>query len=65
MRSSTTEENYRAVDKEIAAVGSGPKGMKPHTCFGEGDQPEIFEVRETKEDFEIFASKLGQIIAGL
>jgi hypothetical protein len=48
-----TIEQYKAIDHEVrAAVGGEPKGMKLHTCFGEGEGIAIFDVWESEDDFK-------------
>jgi hypothetical protein len=58
-----TEEQYKAIDDQLRASGAEPKGMKMHSCFGEGDGIAIFDVWETEEDFNAFAAHLGPIVA--
>jgi hypothetical protein len=58
-----TEEQYKNIDDQLRASGAEPKGMKMHSCFGEGDGIAIFDVWETEEDFNAFAAHLGPIVA--
>lgn len=58
-----TEEQYRTVDDKLRATGVELKGMKMHSCFGEGDGLAIFDVWESEEDFNAFAAHLGPIVA--
>lgn len=65
MRSAMTEDQYREVDEKIRATGLDPKGMKLHTCFGEDGSIAIFDVWESKEEFEAFAAQLGPIFVSM
>jgi hypothetical protein len=58
-----TEEQYRSVDEKLRASGVQPKGTKMHTCFGEGEGIAIFDVWESEDDFNAFASHLGPLVA--
>jgi hypothetical protein len=58
-----TEEQYRRVDDRLRASGVEPKGMKMHSCFGEGDGIAIFDVWENEADFNAFAAHLAPIVA--
>ncbi len=58
-----TEEQYRRIDDQLRASGVEPKGMKMHSCFGEGEGIAIFDVWESEEDFDVFAAHLGPIVA--
>jgi hypothetical protein len=58
-----TEEQYRRIDDQLRASGAEPKGMKMHSCFGEGDGIAIFDVWESEADFNAFAAHLGPIVA--
>ena len=58
-----TEEQYRSIDSQLRASGVEPKGMKMHSCFGEGDGIAIFDVWESEEDFNAFGAHLGSIVA--
>jgi hypothetical protein len=59
---SMTVENYKTIDDQVRATGVEPKGMKLHSCFGEGDGIAIFDVWESREEFEAFAAVLGPIV---
>lgn len=61
--SGMNEDNYRTVDDQLRASGVEMKGLKMHTCFGEGDGVAIFDVWESEEDFKAFAAHLGPIVA--
>lgn len=52
-----TTEQYQAIDDEVTADGL-PAGLKLHTCFREGEALAVFDVWESKEDFEAFGAKL-------
>jgi hypothetical protein len=58
-----TEEQYRSIDDQLRASGAEPKGMKMHSCFGEGEGLAIFDVWESEEDFNAFAAQLAPIVA--
>jgi hypothetical protein len=58
-----TEEQYRSIDDQLRAAGVEPKGMKMHTCFGEGEGIAIFDVWDSEEDFNAFAAHLGPLVA--
>ena len=59
---SMTPEQYQDVDAQVRATGVEPKGMKLHTCFGEGPGIAIFDVWESQEDWDAFAAVLGPIV---
>jgi hypothetical protein len=58
-----TEEQYRSIDSRLRDSGVEPKGMKMHSCFGEGEGLAIFDVWESEEDFNAFAAHLGPLVA--
>ena len=58
-----TEEQYNSIDTQLRSTGVEPKGMKMHSCFGEGEGLAIFDVWESEEDFTAFASHLGPLVA--
>ena len=58
-----TGEQYQRVDDQLRASGVEPKGMKMHSCFGEGEGIAIFDVWETEEEFTAFAAHLTPIVA--
>jgi len=60
---SMTVEQYKSIDDQIRASGVEPKGMRLHTCFGEGESLAIFDVWESEEEFNAFAAVLGPIVA--
>ena len=60
---SMTPEQYKSIDDQVRATGVELKGLKVHTCFGEGPGIAIFDVWETQEDFDAFAAVLGPIVA--
>ena len=55
-------EQYKSIDDQVRATGVAPKGMRLHTCFGEGEGVAIFDVWESKEEFNAFATVLGPIV---
>jgi hypothetical protein len=57
-----TPEQYESIDQQVRATGVVPKGMKLHTCFGEGAGIAIFDVWESQEEFDAFAAVLGPIV---
>jgi hypothetical protein len=57
-----TATQYKSIDDQVRATGVEPKGMKLHTCFGEGEGVAIFDVWESKEEFDAFAAVLGPIV---
>jgi hypothetical protein len=59
---SMTPEQYKSIDAQVRATGFAAKGMKLHTCFGEGAGIAIFDVWESQEDFDAFAAVLGPIV---
>lgn len=65
MQSGMSEAQYREVDEKLMASGVEPKGLKVHTCFGEDGHLSIFDVWESKEDFEALAGTLGPIFTSL
>jgi hypothetical protein len=60
--SAMTEAQYKSIDEQVRATGAEPKGMKLHTCFGEGDGVAIFDVWDSKEEWDAFAGVLGPIV---
>jgi heme-degrading monooxygenase HmoA len=58
-----TEEKYKSIDDQLRASGAEPKGVKMHSCFGEGEGVAIFDIWESEEDFNAFAAHLGPIVA--
>ena len=62
---SMSPEQYKSIDDQVRATGVEPKGMKLHTCFGEGPGIAIFDVWETQEDFDAFAAVLGSDRCGV
>jgi hypothetical protein len=60
---SMSVEQYKAIDQQVRSKGGETKGMKLHTCFGEGEGIAIFDVWESEEDFNAFAAILGPIVA--
>ncbi|HLG66486.1 MAG TPA: hypothetical protein VKV36_01280 [Acidimicrobiales bacterium] len=61
--SGLTEEVYRSIDEGLRAAGVEPKGIKMHSCFGEGDGLAIFDVWESEKDWQTFAAHLEPIAA--
>jgi hypothetical protein len=62
-----TEAQYHHIDDQLRASGAVPKGLKMHSCFGEGEGIAIFDVWESEEDFDAFATHLAPLVvaAGL
>jgi hypothetical protein len=58
-----SEEQYKTIDEKVRSAGAETKGMKLHSCFGEGQGIAIFDVWESREDFDAFAAVLGPIVA--
>jgi hypothetical protein len=58
-----TEEQYRSIDEQLRASGVEPKGMKMHSCFGEGEGIAIFDVWDSEDDFKVFAAHLAPLVA--
>ena len=63
IRPPMTVEQYKNVEEQLGASGGQPKGMKMHSCFGEGEGIAIFDVWESEEDFKAFAAVLGPVLA--
>jgi hypothetical protein len=65
--SGMTEEQYHHIDDQLRAKGVEPKGMKMHSCFGEGEGVAIFDVWDSEEEFEAFAAHIRPLVeaAGL
>jgi hypothetical protein len=59
---SMTAAQYKSIDDQVRATGVEPKGMKLHSCFGEGDGVAIFDVWESQEEFDAFAAVLAPIV---
>jgi hypothetical protein len=57
-----TKEQYQSIDEQLRASGAEPKGMKMHSCFGEGDGIAIFDVWENEEDWKTFATHLEPLV---
>ena len=51
-------EQYTSIDEQVRATGVEPKGLRMHSCFGEGEGIAIFDVWESQEEFEAFAATL-------
>ncbi len=60
---SMSAEQYASIDEQVRATGVEPKGLRMHSCFGEGEGIAIFDVWESQEEFEAFAATLDQIVA--
>jgi hypothetical protein len=60
---SMSVEQYTSIDEQARATGVEPKGMRMHSCFGEGEGVAIFDVWESEEEFNAFAAVLGPIVA--
>ena len=58
-----TEKQYRSIDDQLRSSGVEPKGMKMHSCFGEGEGIAIFDVWDSEDDFNTFAAHLGPLVA--
>ena len=56
-----SESAYHDIDAKVRAAGVSEQGCLLHTCFKEGDNLAVFDVWESKEAFEAFASHLGPI----
>jgi hypothetical protein len=60
---SMTPEQYKSIDDQLRATGVEPRGMKLHSCFGEGPGIAIFDVWDSEEEFNAFAAVLAPIVA--
>jgi hypothetical protein len=61
---SMTFELYDRVVEKLEASGAGaPPGRRFHACFGPGDHLAMFDVWDTMEEFEAFATTLTRILA--
>jgi hypothetical protein len=60
---SMSVEQYTSIDEQVRATGVEPKGLRMHSCFGEGEGIAIFDVWESQEEFDTFAATLGAIVA--
>ena len=56
-----SESLYHEIDAKLQAAGVSEQGCLLHTCFKEGNSLAVFDVWESKEAFETFASQLGPI----
>jgi hypothetical protein len=60
---SMTAAQYDEVMARLVAAGAGqPEGRLYHTCFGTGDELQIFDIWESKETFEKFGLTLLPIL---
>lgn len=59
----TSHEKYDAVLKRLQDAGDWPPpGLIFHAAQGDSDMEEVFEVWESREDFERFGSKLMPLL---
>lgn len=56
-----SESLYHEIDAKLQSAGVSQEGCLLHTCFKEGDNLAVFDVWESKEPYEAFASQLGPI----
>jgi hypothetical protein len=55
---------YDDVDQALDAVGARtPEGRLYHTCFGDGDRMQVFDIWESQEAFNKFGETLLPILA--
>jgi len=59
---SMTLEQYHKVHARLEAAGVPHKGRKHHSCFGEDGHLMVFDIWESKEDWEAFAAQLMPIL---
>jgi hypothetical protein len=63
---SMTAAQYDEVMTRLDAAGAGrPEGRLYHTCFGTGDELQIFDIWESREAFEKFGSTLMPILGDI
>jgi hypothetical protein len=62
---SMSEDQYHALDDAVKAAGVSEAGCMLHTCFKEGPNLAVFDVWDSKENFERFIGELGGVAAGL
>jgi len=60
---SMTIEQYHRVHERLEAAGAPEVGRKHHSCFGEDGHLMVFDIWESREDFEAFAEHLIPILA--
>ena len=61
---SMTAEQYDRVSERLEATGAGaPPGRRFHVCFGRGDHLMVFDVWDSVEDHQAFATTLMPILA--
>lgn len=59
----TSREKYDTVLKRLEDAGDWPPpGLVFHAAQGDSDMEEVFEVWESREDFERFGSKLMPLL---
>ena len=59
-----TSKQYGEVVKRLEQAGEGmPKGRLHHTCFGDENNLQVFDVWESQETFDKFGEKLLPIMA--
>jgi hypothetical protein len=63
---SMTAAQYDEVMARLVAAGAGqPEGRLYHTCFGTGDELQIFDIWESRETFEKFGLTLLPILGAV
>jgi hypothetical protein len=63
---SMTAAQYDEIFARLDAAGAGhPKGRLYHSCFGTGDELQIFDIWESQEDFDKFGVALMPILSEL
>jgi len=63
---SMNKAQYDECMQKLAAAGAAaPKGRSHHSCFGEGDHLMVFDIWDSKADFEAFGPILMPILASV
>ena len=63
---SMNKDQYEKVLELLEEVGQdSPEGRQYHSCFGEGDKLMVFDIWDSKDDFDAFGKKLMPILESI
>jgi hypothetical protein len=60
-----TAELHAQGRQKLQEAGALESAMKLHSCFGEGDQLQVFDIWESQEAFDNFLTFLGPVMQEL
>ena len=60
-----TVEQHTTGRERLRAAGAPEEAMKLHSCFGEDGQLQVFDICESQEAFDEFATFLGRVMEEL